>query len=260
MTPSVQNELKSAPSGLHLWALVSSGSPSFDRQPPSSASEEQAPSDLRSALPTSGASAIRPSGATSPGLPAALSPFEAEIVAVFADLVVLLGLPKSMGEIYGLVFASAEPPTFADIEQKLGLSKGSVSQGLRALRELGAVREAGGEGRGKADADSSSAFPPSSDAPGLRSSGPPFSAGATRATHWVATTELRQLIGTLLRERLTPYLSRQDQRMAAAETALESEAGGLPAKDYKALKNRLDKLQTWQSRARTVLPVLGKML
>lgn len=211
------------------------------------------------------------------------TPFEAEIVAVFSDLVVLLGLPKSLGEIYGLVFASAEPTTFADIEHKLGLSKGSVSQGLRALRELGAVREAGATDGGMRD-EGGNLKPEDPTTPqastlrsqlsGLRS--PPSSApkvsglslqvssastaASSRATRWVATTELRQLIGNLLRERLTPYLERQDQRMEQAEIALRAEADLISAKDYKALKNRLTKLQTWQSRARTVLPVLGKML
>lgn len=184
---------------------------------------------------------------------------------MFADLVVLLGLPKSMGEIYGFVFAAAEPPSFADIEQKLGLSKGSVSQGLRALRELGAIKEAGGrehaaespepgepEG-GEADAD----FSAGTTLPSPRS---PLPAPHARATRWVATTELRQLIGTLLRERLTPYLERQDQRMKTAEAALAAEADLHDAKTLKALQNRFQKLQTWQSRARTVLPVIGKML
>jgi len=189
-------------------------------------SSSEAP-DLRS----SGHPDLRSSG---------LNAFEAELVAVFADLVVLLGLPKSMGEIYGLVFASAEPPTFADIEQKLGLSKGSVSQGLRALKELGAVREALTQ-NDKEQGEGAAPLTP-------------------RATRWVATTELRQLIGTLLRERLTPYLERQDQRMQAAETALDAELARLPAAQFKTLKNRLEKLQTWQSRARTILPVLGKML
>lgn len=216
-----------------------------------------------------------------------LSAFEAEIVAVFADLVGLLGLPKSMGEIYGFVFASAEPPTFADIEQKLGLSKGSVSQGLRALKALGAVKEDGKDEAGNLKPEkvqplsSDQVSDSESQVSGLRSqpsataglqsqpsakSQPSGGAGNNagtiqpRATRWVATTELRQLIGTLLRERLTPYLERQDQRMEAAENALEAQSGFLPAADYKALKHRLSKLQTWQSRARTVLPVLGKML
>ena len=172
--------------------------------------------------------ADRTAGAGEPS--AGLTAFEAEIVAVFADLVVLLGMPKSMGEIYGLLFASAEPLTFAEIEQKLGLSKGSVSQGLRSLRDLGAVIEAG-------DTE-----------------------GTGRTTHWLATTELRKLIGNLLREKLTPYLERQDKRMKAAESALAEEADKLTRARVAILENRLGKLQTWQSRAGTVLPVIGKML
>ncbi len=187
-----------------------------------------------------------------------LGAFEAEVVAVFADLVVLLGLPKSMGEIYGLVFASAEPPTFADIEQKLGLSKGSVSQGLRALRELGAVREADAPGE-KGLGEPAGRGPREGQAKPAGVDGD-MGATGTRAIRWQATTELRQLIGTLLRERLTPYLGRQDQRMDSAEAALERQAPELSAKHYKLLKKRLEKLQSWQSRARTVLPVIGKLL
>jgi DNA-binding transcriptional ArsR family regulator len=168
-----------------------------------------------------------------------LTGYEAELVAVFADLVVLLGLPKSFGEIYGLLFASAHPPTFADIERKLGLSKGSVSQGLRALRELGAVREAAAGG----SAESSGG-----------------AAASARAVRWVATTELRTLLGSLLRERLTPYLERQDQRLVAAENTLSADAPGADAATHRVLRARLDKLQAWHSRARSVLPLIGKML
>lgn len=248
---------------------MSLGASSKTRSQSSSVSTVAAlPTDRPSAAPSL-ASAFQSSGlgsqvsSSSPSL----SAFEAEIVAVFADLVGLLGLPKSMGEIYGFVFASVEPPTFADIEQKLGLSKGSVSQGLRALRELGAVRDAGSEEQGAGEGKDETgnrepeeiqpAGPAGSSLPAPRSTLQPAS---PRATRWVATTELRQLIGTLLRERLTPYLGRQDQRMENAETALDAQAAQLPSKDYKALKARLYKLQTWQSRARTVLPVLGKML
>lgn len=172
-------------------------------------------------------------GKTAPELTA----FEREVIAVFEDLVVLLGLPKSLGEIYGLLFASAEPQAFADIEQKLRLSKGSVSQGLRALRELGAVREAGGVGSGTVS---------------------PIGAG--RVTRWEAAIELRALIGTILRERLTPYLQRQDSRVGSAAKALGSLEEALDEKQLSVLKSRLDKIQTWQSRARMVLPVIGKLL
>ena len=229
-----------------------------------SQSRSQAPFPVTGSLgavPGLAGSSAQVSGfGSTPSLPSAssLAPFESELVAVFADLVVLLGLPKSMGEIYGFIFASAEPPTFADIEHKLGLSKGSVSQGLRALRELGAVREA--------DRQNDGASEDRAMEPGIQRVGQKATveegrkAEPARATRWVATTELRQLIGTLLRERLTPYLERQDHRMQNAETALKDASVLLPAKNYKALKSRLEKLQTWQSRARAVLPVLGKML
>ncbi len=159
---------------------------------------------------------------------AVLTPFEAEIVAVFADLVTLLGLPKSMGEIYGLIFASPEPLAFIVIEQKLNLSKGSVSQGLRSLRELGAIQAVAGE--------------------------------SDRRERWAATVELRKLIGTILRERLVPYLERQDHRLAKADILLAQEAAAVSPDQLKALRSRLGKLETWQSRARTVLPLVGKML
>jgi len=154
--------------------------------------------------------------------------FEAEIVAVFADLVTLLGLPKSMGEIYGLLFASPEPLGFGEIERKLSLSKGTVSQGLRSLRELGAIQGIGDDGE--------------------------------RRERWIATVELRKLIGTILRDRLAPYLGRQDQRLKQAATFLKTPTDGLDAAAHKVLRNRLEKLETWQRRARTVLPLIGKML
>lgn len=183
-----------------------------------------------------------------------LTPFEVEIVAVFADLVVLLGLPKSMGEIYGILFASAEPLTFVEIEQKLDLSKGSVSQGLRALRELGAISEAGVEPkdpvrRGLAGGETAGPRPPSADTP-----------AAARSSHWIATTELRQLIGRLLRERLTPYLERQDQRVNAAGLALRNQMVMTSTNGLGVLGGRLEKLQTWQSRARAIMPIVRKML
>lgn len=159
---------------------------------------------------------------------AVLTPFEGEIVAVFADLVTLLGLPKSMGEIYGLIFASPEPLAFAVIEQKLRLSKGSVSQGLRSLRELGAIQAIAGE--------------------------------SERRERWAATIELRKLIGTLLRDRLVPYLERQDQRIANADNLLADEALVADPEQLKAMRARLEKLQTWQRRARTFVPLIGKML
>ena len=63
--------------------------------------------------------------------------FEEAVVDFFVDAADLLGVPKSVAVLYGIVFASPQPLSFADIQARGTLSKGSVSQGLRVLREMG---------------------------------------------------------------------------------------------------------------------------
>src|SRR4051812_18667237 len=71
--------------------------------------------------------------------------FERECVEFFADFVQVLGVPRSIGQIYGLLFSSPEPLSFTDIAERLDISKGSASQGLQSLRALGAVVSVSGE-------------------------------------------------------------------------------------------------------------------
>ena len=63
--------------------------------------------------------------------------FEEQVVDFFISAADLLGVPKSVAAIYGIVFASPAPLSFAEIETRLNISKGSVSQGLRVLRDVG---------------------------------------------------------------------------------------------------------------------------
>ena len=72
--------------------------------------------------------------------PAALSPWETSTIEVFIRAAGLIGLPRSVGEIYGLLFCAESPLTFDDLAERLGISRGSVSQGLKFLRQLGAVK------------------------------------------------------------------------------------------------------------------------
>ena len=65
---------------------------------------------------------------------------EDSILHLCVKLCAILGLPKSVGLIYGAVFVSARPIEAGDICKKLKISRGSVSQGLKFLRELGAIR------------------------------------------------------------------------------------------------------------------------
>lgn len=69
-----------------------------------------------------------------------LSKTETGIIAYFCSWGEVLGVPSSVAQIYGLLYAAPEPLSPEDIRLRLGASKGSVSQGLRFLRERGLLR------------------------------------------------------------------------------------------------------------------------
>ena len=62
------------------------------------------------------------------------------IIQLFVQAAQMIGLPKSVGQIYGLLFSSVEALPMDTIMGDLGISKGSASQGLKFLRQLGAVK------------------------------------------------------------------------------------------------------------------------
>ena len=64
---------------------------------------------------------------------------EKEAIQMFIAVARLLGYPRSVGEIFGILFAAEKPLTFEGISRKRGISAGSVSVGLRHLRNLGVV-------------------------------------------------------------------------------------------------------------------------
>jgi len=158
------------------------------------------------------------------GRPAASVAFESDVVDFFVSAAELLGVPKSLAAIYGIVFASPTPLSFADIGARLDLSKGSVSQGLRALREVGAVQEVSTKD------DPAELFTPD--------------------------LEMRRLIGRYLSSRLDPQLKSGKDRLSS----LEARSSLLPASDRKLLSPRLKKLQRWHSRTRALLPVIKTFL
>ncbi len=157
--------------------------------------------------------------------PYELDALELQVVAVFVDGVRVLGLPRSIGEIYGLLFISQTPLALDDLVRRLGISKGSASQGLRLLKSLGAVREA-----------------PSS---------------AERRTYYEPAIELKRLVGGFIREQVRPHLESGKTKISRlAETAREID----DPERRKFLGERVERLETWVRSSGKVLPVLQKIL
>ena len=156
-----------------------------------------------------------------------IAELEREIANHFADLATMLAQPRSYGQIYGLLFASTRPLSFTDIVERLDLSKGSVSQGLKALRAVGAIHPAEG-----------------SD---------------WRREHFVAETELRMLIGGLLRESIQPQLKQGAMRVEAMRTRHRTLLTGRTGTG-KALHDRLAKLHSWHRKGGAILPLISKFI
>lgn len=163
----------------------------------------------------------------SAGPPQELDPLERQVVAVFVDGVRVLGLPRSIGEIYGLLFISRAPLSLDDLVFRLKISKGSVSQGLRMLKSLGAVSEANGNG------------------------------GGERRTYYEPAVELKRLVGGFIREQVRPHLESGQTKISR----LAATARDVPDADHrKFLSARVDRLDKWMRSGSKVLPVLQKIL
>jgi len=152
-----------------------------------------------------------------------LSELEIEVVDLCVRLAQFLGLPKSLGEIYGAVFISPKPITMEEIIERHGISKGSASQGLRSLRAIGAIR---------------SQFVPND-----------------RRDHYVAETGLGHLVAGIMRNRYEPAIDDFGVRVGSLSEA-ESRLG--EQDDF--LKQRIGKLKHWQEQARQIVPSLRQVL
>ncbi len=155
--------------------------------------------------------------------PFEMDPLERQVVDVFVDGVRVLGLPKSIGEIYRLLFISREPLALDDLVFRLQISKGSASQGLRTLKNLGAVREISGE----------------------------------RRTHYEPATELKKLVGGFIREQVRPHLKSGKVKIKR----LEESTHEIPDETHRAFLNeRIQRLEAWMDSSGKVLPILQKLL
>ena len=157
-------------------------------------------------------------------IPARLNPVEVEVIHLFVQLSRALGQPPSVAEIYGLLFVSPRPLPQDEFYDRLNLSKGSASQGLRYLLDLGAVRAV-------------------------------YVAGDRRG-HYEAVAELRNLAGRFLRQQILTNFEDSGSRLAR----IAGEAQKLEGEERKFAVARVKMLRSWEKNGRRVLPFLLKIL
>ncbi|MDX2111067.1 MAG: transcriptional regulator [Verrucomicrobiota bacterium] len=154
--------------------------------------------------------------------PSALSPIEEEVIGLFVHYAQILSLPKSLGEIYGLLFCSPVPLPLDAFVARLQISKGSASQGLRILRTLNAIT--------------------------------PITLEGDRREHFIPETRLRNIVTGILRERIQPQLETTTARLERLDQ-LTSQSD--PDSE---IAIRLKRLQAWNEKMRNLLPFVTKMV
>jgi DNA-binding transcriptional regulator GbsR (MarR family) len=153
-----------------------------------------------------------------------LRTLEHEVISLFVQISGILGMPRSVGEIYGLLFISQQPLPMDEIMGRLGISKGSASQGLKFLRGAGAVQ--------------------------------PVLVPSDRRMHYEAVAELRNLVTRFLQHRFIPHLDTGLARLGRITELTKT----LPPDERRYVQGRLKLLQSWERNGRRVLPILAKII
>lgn len=149
---------------------------------------------------------------------------EIESIDFFVRMMSMLGMPKSVGEIYGLLYFSQKPISMDQIVKRLRISLGSASQGLKTLRSLKAVR--------------------TTYMPG------------DRRDHYIAETEFRRLFANFIKEEITPHMESAKERIERMESVI-------PSTDRHAsefYQIRIEKLKKLTKASSRLLPALAGLL
>lgn len=154
----------------------------------------------------------------------ALSELEVESIEMFIGFFKLIGLQKSVGEIYGLLFVSPRALPMEEIIDRLGISLGAASQGLKVLRSVGAVK---------------TVYTP-----------------GDRRDHYAADLELSKFATAFIKEELQPRLDRALERIETMETL----ASELEPSQQAGAAERLERLKHWLERGEKMLPWILKFL
>jgi DNA-binding transcriptional regulator GbsR (MarR family) len=153
-----------------------------------------------------------------------LRPVDIETIDICVRMAQFLGLPKSLGEIYGLLMISPNPVPMDEIIERLKISKGSASQGLKQLRAFGAVRMS-------------------------------YMAG-DRRDHYVIEMDLARFMRGFLKERVESGVL----DLAGRLSRLDELVTETPPAQRVLLRERVAQLQSWQKLIQQALPTMERML
>lgn len=153
-----------------------------------------------------------------------LKDYELIMIQLVVDFGRIIGLPKSVCEIYGLLFCSLEELSMDQISRQLAMSLGSASQGLKILKELGAVKVIYRVGE--------------------------------RKDHFQAEFNFRRIITKFLSDEMQPQLEKTELQLKDIDVILKNVEGS----NKSEISDRVDILRKLNSRAKGIIPAVSKIL
>ena len=153
-----------------------------------------------------------------------------EMIEVGGRICQLLGLPRSTGQIFGLLYLSAEPLSLNRMSSMLGISKGSASTGTRQLASWGAIRKVWVPG--------------------------------DRRDYYEVVEDLGQLISVSYNNLLKPRIKSSKDRLATLKVNLKEDikSGVIPLEKKDVLEGRMQSLEKIHKRLSRFLPLAEKFI
>ena len=152
------------------------------------------------------------------------------MVEVTARLCQMLGMPRSTGQIYGLLYLSPRALGLDEIAESLGISKASASTGTRQLLAWHAVRQVWKQG--------------------------------DRKDYFEARADLNEVLRSNYSGFFRPKLENSQRKVGSLLAGLESDrkSGAVDREEYQICKERLEALARLQGRIQKLLPLAEKLL
>jgi len=161
--------------------------------------------------------------------PQALSKTRLDMIEASGRVCQLLGVPRSTGQIYGLLYLSPKPLSQEEIAELLGISKGSASTGTRQLLAWRAIRLVWVQGE--------------------------------RRDHFEVEPDLGNLIRAGYSGFVKPRLLSSQKRIEHMSASLDEEfaVGGLSREEYKVCSERLKSFARVHRKLQALIPLAEKL-
>ncbi len=152
------------------------------------------------------------------------------MIEACARLCQLLSLPRTTGQIYGLLYLSVQPMSLDDMVSLLTISKASASMGARQLVSLGAIRAVWVPGE--------------------------------RRDYFEVIDDLSALLRGGYENFLKPRLESSRRRLSVMQEHLDEDRreGALTDEEFRVCADRLKALGRVQKRIQTAVPLAEKVL